>query len=195
MAPPLRSRPLRGVLVAATLLVTSCGGSASPTAPLTPTPPPTPAPTPTPDPNKPPAGSGCHKPYPPPVSRFNMKINYKQHDYWLIDSTPLVGPNAGYCARVGYGDRQICPIRLPGADDRVACELWRVGTAPDTDKPGPTWTVRMKNGTTTTCTGPKGACEHMPGLPFDVKAYIGGLYQVCTEDGKVCGRLDVDRGL
>src|SRR5512135_3741366 len=167
----LPSRPLRGAFLAAAVLVASCGGAASPTAPVTPIPTPAPIPTPTPDPNVPPAGSGCHKPYPPPVSRFNIKINYKQYDYWVIDSTPLVGPNAGYCTRVGYGDRQICPIRLPGADDRGACELWRAGTAPDTGKPGPTWTVTLKSGTTSACTGPKGACEHMPGLPFDVKAY------------------------
>ncbi len=188
------SRPLRGAFLAGAVLVASCGGTASPTAPVTPIPTPTPVPTPTPDPNVPPAGSGCHKPYPPPISRFNIKINYKQYDYWLIDSTPLVA-DANYCRRVGYGDRTTCPVRLPDAADRVACELWRVGTAKDTGKPGPTWTVTLRNGTTSPCTGAKGPCEHIPGLPFDVKAYIGGLYKVCTETGEVCGQLEVDRGL
>jgi hypothetical protein len=190
-------RPLPGAIFAAVVFAASCGGPAAPTAPVTPIPTPTPepTPTPTPDPNVPPAGSGCHKPYPPPVSRFNVKINYKQRDYWLVDSTPLVGPNAGYCARVGYGDRQICPVRLPDAADRVACELWRVGTAKDTGKPGPTWSVTLKNGTTSYCTGAKGPCEHFSDEPFDVKAYVGGLYRVCTENGEICGQVDVDRGL
>src|SRR5512143_275081 len=125
-------RALPGGLLAAAVLASSCGGAASPSAPVTPiptpTPQPTPTPTPTPDPNVPPKGSGCHKPYPPPIDRFNVKIHYKQPDYWVIDSTPLVA-NANYCRRIGYSDRSICPLRMPGSDDREACEQWRAGTA------------------------------------------------------------------
>ena len=36
---------------------------------------------------------------------------------------------------------------------------------------------------------------HSPGPPFDVKAYEGGLYEVCTENGDVRGQVDVGRGL
>jgi hypothetical protein len=179
-------------------LVASCGGAGAPTNPPTPIPTPiptpTPEPTPTPDPDVPPPGSGCHKPYPPPISRFNIKIHMKQRDYWMIDSTPLV-TNANYCRRIGYSDRSTCPLRVPGADDREACEQWRAGNAKDTGKPGPTWTVTLRDGTTSYCTGPTGPCEHFPDLPFDVKAYKGGVYRVCIESGEVCGKLTVDRGL
>jgi hypothetical protein len=183
-------------LVAAVALA-ACGGSANPTNPPTPTPvpTPTPAPTPTPDPNVPPAGSGCGKPYPPPISRFKVYIHFKERDYWYVDSTPLVGPNLQYCASVGYTDgRTICTIRMEGVEDRLACELWRTGNAKDTGQPGPTWTVTLKDGTTTYCTGPTGPCEHHPDGPFQVKAYKGGLYRACAAN-EACGDVDVDRGL
>lgn len=131
---------------------------------------------------------------PPSITRFNVKIHFKQRDYWVIDSTPLVS-DANYCRRIGYSDRSTCPLRNPDSADREACELWRSGTAKDTGKPGPTWTVTLKDGTTSYCTGPTGPCDHYPDLPFDVKAYLGGRYKVCTEDGGACGQVDVDRNL
>ena len=92
------------------------GRAGRPARPSTPTPvaTPTPVPTPTPDPNVPPAGSGCGKPYPPPISRFKVKVLYKEKEYYTVDSTPLVGPNAEYCASVGFPDRTICTIRQEG---------------------------------------------------------------------------------
>jgi hypothetical protein len=189
---------MSGYALATAALVASCGGAGSPTTsptPIpTPIPTPTPEPTPTPDPNVPPAGSGCRKPYPPPITRFNVKIHMKQRDFWVIDSTPLVS-DANYCRRIGYSDRSTCPLRNPDSADREACELWRSGAAKDTGKPGPTWTVTLKDGTTSYCTGPTGPCDHYPDLPFDVKAYLGGRYKVCTEDGDACGQVDVDRNL
>ena len=194
--------PLAG-LVAATIVglavLAACGGSGAPpttpTPPPTPTPTPTPVPTPTPDPNVPPEGSGCGKPYPPPISRYNVKIHLKDTDFWAVDATPMVGPNLEYCLSVGFDDgRTICPLRPEGTADREACELWRSGTAKDTGKPGPTWTFTGKDGTTSYCTGPDGPCEHHENGPFTVKAYKGGLYQACSEAG-ACGQVDVDRGL
>jgi hypothetical protein len=118
----------------------------------------------------------------------------KDYDYWVMDSTPLVGPDGAYCSRIGFVGETICPIRPEGSEDREACELWRVGTAKDTAKPGPTWTVTLKDGTTSYCTGPTGPCEHFQNQPFTVKAYVGGLYKACSEAG-ACGQVDVDRGL
>jgi hypothetical protein len=188
-----RRSALAGVALGSALLVSCGGGSAGPTTPPTPvpTPAPTPTPTPTPDPNVPPEGSGCGKPYPPPISRFNVKIHLKDKDFWTIDATPLVGPAPEYCAEIGYTDgRLICPVRPEGADDREACELWRTGIAEDTQKPGPTWTWNE----TSFCTGPDGPCEHSLNGPFSVNAFKGGLYKACTQWG-ACGQVDVDRGL
>ena len=180
-------------------LLPSCGGSGSPVR-ATSSPSPTPvAATPTPDPNIPPASSGCSQPYPPKITRFAIKVLYKLHDYWIVDSTPLVGPDAAYCTAVGFSDgRSICSIRPEGAPDRSACEVWRAGMSKDTPPlPGPTWTLTTKDGKVHYCTGLESGCEHFAGDemgPFSVKAYTGGLYTVCTADG-ACADLDVERNL
>jgi len=190
-----------GPALGSLLLVLACGtasvllvrcGAGTPTTTPTPIPTPTPVPTPTPDPNIPPEGSGCGKPYPPPITRFNIKVLYREKEYYTVDSTPLVGPDQKYCISAGFSDaRSICPIRLEGAPDREACELWRAGTAKDTGKPGPTWTRTDKaTGVTSYCSGTDAPCERKG--PFTVKAYKGGQYQVCTEAG-ACADLYVDR--
>ena len=69
------------------------------------------------------------------------------------------------------------PSGRKGPTDRQACELWRSGIAKDTGQPGPTWTVTLKDGTTSYCTGPTGPCEHHPAGPFSVRAFKGGLYR------------------
>ncbi len=130
----------------------------------------------------PPIGSGCGRPYPPPVSRFNCKINLKNKQFYTLDSTPLVGPDTAYCASVGMPERAICPLRVPGAPDRVACENWRVGKAKDTGKPGPTWT--KADGTY--CTGPDSGCAHHPDNPYELLTYKGGSYTVVGETGSSC---------
>jgi hypothetical protein len=130
----------------------------------------------------PPIGSGCGRPYPPPVSRFNCKINLKNKQYYTLDSTPLVGPDPSYCYSIGYPDRAICPLRLPGAADRLACENWRVGKAKDTGKPGPTWT--KADGTY--CTGPDSGCQHHPDNPYELWTFKGGTYIVSGETGGSC---------
>ena len=180
----------------------ACGGSSSgPTVVPTPfpTPTPTPVPTPTPDPNVPPVGSGCGEPYPPMITRFQAKIHQKDVGFWQLDSTPLVGPDINYCHEVGFTDnRSICSVRTEGAPDREACELWRVGKAKDTGKPGPTWTFIGKDGKESYCSdAPDAPCQHYPdeeGRYFQIKAIKGGLYRVCSEAG-ACGEVDVDRNL
>jgi hypothetical protein len=130
----------------------------------------------------PPIGSGCGRPYPPPVSRFNCKINLKNKQFYTLDSTPLVGPDTAYCASVGMPERAICPIRVPGAPDRVACENWRVGRAKDTGRWGPTWT--KEDGSY--CTGPDSGCEHHPDNPYELLTYRGGSFTVVGETGSSC---------
>ena len=185
------------VLLSAALLA-ACGGAAGPTTPLpTPSATPAPVPTPTPDPNVPPLGSGCGKPYPPPISRLHVKVLYKGQEFWTVDSTPLVGPNQEYCLSIGFVDgRSICPLRPEGAPDRAACEEWRAGTATDTGKPGPTWTfIELGTGKESYCNDASEApCDHHPNGPFTVKAFKGGRYRVCTEGG-ACAETVVDRNL
>lgn len=143
-----------------------------------------------PDPDGPPPGSGCGRPYPPPITKFGSKIHTMGPEYSTLDSTPQI-QDYGYCQRIGYTDgRGTCPVRLEGAPDRVACENWRVGKAKDTGRPGPTWT--RDNGVA--CTGPASGCENHPDNQYGLIVYDNGagLYHVCAESG-VCGDLIVDR--
>jgi hypothetical protein len=181
-------------LVALSLLA-SCGSPASPTSVPTPIATPRPAPTPTPDPNVPPADSGCGEPYPPKITRLLVKVHLKDHDYWTLDSTPLVGPDGAFCAAIGFTDgRLFCPVRPEGHPERAACESWRVGIAKDTGQPGPTWTFTPLGGQPTYCTGPAVGCEHSPNSPFSLNAILGGIYQACTAND-VCGQENVERNL
>lgn len=199
---PIAVLLLAALAVSSPALLASCGGgSASPVvaSSTSPVPIPTPIPTPTPDPNVPPVGSGCAQPYPPNITRFAIKVLYKLKDYWIVDSTPLVGPDAAYCAAIGFTDgRSICAIRPEGTPDRSACEVWRAGTSKDTPPlPGPTWTLTTPDGVLHYCTGPASGCEHFTDGemgPFSIKAYLGGIYHVCTQAG-ACADLNVERNL
>jgi hypothetical protein len=131
----------------------------------------------------PPIGSGCGRPYPPVVTRFNCKIHIKSPEFYTLDSTPLVGPDAAYCAALGYTDgRTICPVRPEGAPDREACENWRVGKAKDTGRPGPTWT--KSDGSY--CTGKESGCENHPSSQYLLNTYRSDTYTVTAENGASC---------
>jgi hypothetical protein len=129
----------------------------------------------------PPIGSGCGRPYPPPVTRFNCKVHLKG-TFYTLDSTPLVGPDQAYCASVGMPERAICPVRPEGTVDRVACENWRVGKAKDTGRPGPTWTKADGS----YCTGPASGCENHPDTQYQLFTYQPGTYVVTAENGADC---------
>jgi hypothetical protein len=141
-----------------------------------------------PDPDgPPPVWSRCRKPYPPPISRFASKIHTKGTEFWTLDSTPIVGPDAAYCRSIGFTDgRNLCPVRPEGSPQRVACENWRVGIARDTGRPGPTWT---RNGEL--CTGANG-CRNHPDNQYGLFVTAGGTYAMCAENG-ACGEVVVDR--
>jgi len=189
----------------------ACGGGTSePTAPQSlpevagiptaPAPQPTPTPTPGPEPEEPPAGSPgggggggnvsgtCGAPEPPPVSRIAMKIHQSGGGRLLLDSTPLVGPDAAYCRMIGFTDgRTICPLRMEGNPEREACEAARVGRASDTGRPGPTWSANGKR-----CNGPDGgtACLNHSENQYLAWAYGSGTFRACAASG-VCGELVV----
>jgi hypothetical protein len=138
-------------------------------------------------PNAPPPGTGCGWPFPPEIRRFGGKIHTRQIGYVTLDSTPLVVDGA-YCQLIGFTDgRTICPVRTEGSNDRVACENWRVGTAKDTGRPGPTWT--REDGSY--CTGVASGCENHPDNQYGLIVYTDGVYKMCAENG-ICGSVPVD---
>ena len=118
----------------------------------TPTPEATPQPSPTPGSTE---GSGaCGGPQPPALSALNVKVHLRGAEAWTLDSTPLVGPDATYCAKIGFTDgRSVCPVRPEGHPERAACELYVTGRAADTGRPGPTWTFGGRF-----CTGRSSGC-------------------------------------
>jgi hypothetical protein len=161
----------------------------APAPKATPTPEPTtePSPEPTATPSAPGEGAAeCGSPLPPPLSRFNVKVHLRGGNTWVLDSTPLVGPDAAYCAKVGFPDRDVCPVRPEGNPERQACELYIVGRAADTGRPGPTW----YNGSRL-CTGGSSGCENHPDNQYLLRVYSGGNYRACGQNG-VCGDVDVD---
>ncbi len=140
------------------------------------------------DPNAPPQGSGCGVPYPPPVSRFALKVHFKGPEYDTLDSTPRVGPDVQYCAAIGYTDgRSLCPVRPEGHPEREACEEWAVGRAKDTGRPGPTWTNPEGN----YCTGGESGCRNADNQ-YALWVWKSGRYAACAEN-MACGYLDYVR--
>ena len=135
----------------------------------------------------PPAGSGCGKPYPPPIHHFNSKIHTPGIDAVTLDSTAIVGPDVVYCATIGYTDgRAWCPVRVENDPEREPCEAWRVGRAKDTGRYGPTWTFQGHY-----CTGPESGCTNHPENQHGLFAHEGGVYVMCGQNG-ACGELEVD---
>jgi hypothetical protein len=138
----------------------------------------------------PPVGSGCYRPFPPPLYKMNCRDYMNAGDHHVIDSTPIVADPL-YCQAVGYTDGRIqCAIRPDGALDREACENWRIGTAKDTGRVGPTWT--KKDGSY--CTDKESGCVNSPNSQYQLLAYAPGTYTVCANkgDAKCCSAL-VDR--
>jgi hypothetical protein len=110
-------------------------------------------------------------------------VHLRSPEYDTLDSTPLVGPDTAYCADIGYTDgRSYCPVRPPGAPDRLACEVWRVGIAKDTGRPGPTWT----KGDGSYCTGAASGCQNSPDNQFQLWVQAGGPYVVAAANGVSC---------
>jgi hypothetical protein len=161
----------------------------APAPKATPTPEPSPSPSATPEPGD--SGEGasqCGSPTPPPLSQINVKVHLRGGEAWVLDSTPLVGPDVAYCAQIGFTDgRSFCPVRPEGNPQREACELYVTGRAADTGRPGPTWYF---NGMF--CTGKASGCENHPDNQYQVLAYRGGKYKACGKNS-VCGEVDVDK--
>ena len=152
-----------------------------------PTPEPGATPDPQPTPSAPADSGGCGNPLPGPLAEVNVKIHQRGDNHWILDSTPLVGPDVTYCAKIGFTDgRGFCPVRVEGHPEREACELYVTGRARDTGRPGPTWSVDGS-----LCTG-QPVCGNHPDNQYQAMAYKSGLYKACGKND-VCGSVTVDR--
>jgi hypothetical protein len=130
----------------------------------------------------------CGAPFPPPVARINVKVHSHQADRFVLDATPLVGPDARYCASIGFPDRSFCPVRAEGDPERQACEAALVGAANDTGRAGPTWTA---NGGACDAADHGGAsCVNHPSNQYLAYAYGVGTYRACAATG-VCGAISL----
>jgi hypothetical protein len=167
-------------------------GTLPPAVPAAPaaTPAPTPKPgdpSPSPSPSPTPDTSGCGAPLPPPVSRISVKVHARGADAWTLDSTPLVR-GAAYCQEIGFTDgRSECPVRPEGNPERPACELYVMGRAKDTNRPGPTW--YFKGGF---CTGQASGCQNHPENQYQLRIFVGGKFSACSRSG-ICGEVEADR--
>lgn len=149
---------------------------------------PSPTPTPTPSTGSGEGSTACGDPLPPPVTRMQVNVHLRGSERWILDSTPLVGPDLDYCRKIGFTDsRSFCPVRPEGNPQRSACELYAIGRAKDTGRPGPTWYRGSLF-----CTGPSSGCENNGDNQFLLNVYLGGTYQACAQNG-VCGEVEADR--
>ena len=97
-----------------------------------------------------------------------------------------MGPDAEYCAKVGFTDgRRFCPVRPEGHRERFACEQMIAGKADDTGRYGPTW---KREGSF--CDGTY--CQNHPDNQYLLWAFKSGRYTACFQ-GIYCGEVDVDR--
>jgi hypothetical protein len=120
-----------------------------------------------------PSPTQCTNPEPIPVTRWNVVEHTKGPNWTTVNATPIVGPNAAYCAAIGYTDgRSLCAVRQEGDPQRQMCEAEVVG-APQWNGPGEV--------------DPSGN----PYL-YRVRRGVGGTVTVCTSKAQqVCGSLVV----
>lgn len=206
------TRSVLASLLTVSVAASSCGKEATAPAepeplpnaagfiPSAPAPQPTPTPTPgtVPEEEPLPASPGspddgdsvtsaeCGEPAPPAIARFNVTVHARQAGRAVLNSTPLVGPDAAYCRQVGFTDgRLFCPVRPEGHPERLACETARVGRAADTGRAGPTWSANGKR-----CSGSDGgaSCLNHPENQFLAFAYGAGRFRACGASG-ACGEI------
>jgi hypothetical protein len=119
----------------------------------------------------------CAAPVPPPLGKVKVKIHIRTQRQTTVDSTPLVGPDGTYCAKIGFTDgRAFCPTRAEGPDpsERVCWEHVRMVEA--------RWT------------GPQGSFVSPDNwLQWIVPRGIGGEVKLCGgPTGAICDSVVVD---
>lgn len=141
------------------------------------------------NPDVPPPDQGCGVPYPPPIDDFGTRILVRAGGVWTLDSTPRIR-DINYCRSIGFTDgRSFCPLRDEGSPERVPCENWRVGTATDTGRVGPTW---RRDGQL--CTGQASGCANSAHNQLQLLVYPSDgaehAFTACTPLD-ACGELAI----
>lgn len=121
------------------------------------------------------APSGCGAPAPAPAHHIKVKLHQVEPKP-TYDGTGLVGPDAAYCAAIGYTDgRAFCPVRPDGHPERAACEEAVFGT--------PVWTFDGE-----------GECFSRPN-PWAYRCELDahGTLTVCGSKATLaCGSIEVE---
>lgn len=186
-------RYVSAVVLISCIAIPGCGGGSS-TGP-TPSPSPTITPTPTPTATPPPAEIKCDPPLPPPLSGWRVKIQVDQGYRKVLDSRALVGPDAAYCAAIGYGG-DTCVARNENDPQAVTCQNRVVGIAKDTKRYGPTWYWVPTGSSSPQLCRPAGdpgqdpGCKNHPDNQFFVITFGPGTFSPCGENG-VCGGFEI----
>jgi len=117
-------------------------------------------------------GTSC-RPRPPRDISIGARIhNNPQPGKYIIDSTPKTSDRE-FCAAVGFGGRNSCPLGPEMSPERISCELHMMGVDPATGQGGPHWmfvgagTIKRHN------TNPFLGVVHLSGAG-------GGTAYVCT---------------
>jgi hypothetical protein len=114
-------------------------------------------------------------------------VHSRQAGRVVLDATPLVGPDAEYCRRIGFDDgRSFCPVRPEGDPERPACEAARVGVAEDTGRYGPTW--KANGGACDGYDHGGASCDNHPANQYLAIAYGAGAFRACAATG-ACGEV------
>lgn len=134
------------------------------------------------------ASGSCGPPEPPALARFSISVLGGNGERTLLDATPLVGPDAEYCRALGFTDgRLFCAVRPEGSSERAACEAALVGTASDTGRSGPTWSV---DGRSCDGKGERASCVNHPSNQYLAYAYGTGSFRACGAGG-ACGEISL----
>ena len=113
-------------------------------------------------------GSGCYRPFPPPLYKMNCRTYLNAGDHHVIDSTPIVA-NPAYCAAIGYTDGVASARSVPTA--RSIASPARTGawarrrTRAGWDRPGP-GRDRARY-----CTNAESGCRNSPDSQYQLWAY------------------------
>jgi hypothetical protein len=118
----------------------------------------------------------CSSPTPPPLLRMQIKVHAGDDGRWVLDSSPLVPNDNGFCDKVGFGDWKFCQTRPEGHPERVACDYLAVGIA-DTGRWGPTWIGEGKP-----CGAEFSQCANHQSNQFLAVAKAKGEFQACVAD-------------
>jgi len=162
----------------------ACGGGGSAA--------PDPIPTPThsgPDSTTDPRSPTYCVPAPPPLYTFRLKVLSDQGWKKVLDSRPLVGRDADFCASQNQPG-EICVVRSEGDPQAVTCNNAVTGKATDTGRYGPEWFWNDQPCRGIFVGGETAGCKNHQDNQHLAFAFGPGTYKACGANGR-CHFIDV----